>query len=418
MMKTPIFNFLIFYIIFFTFIALFYSIGIAQGYYKDLFMDGGVGLTSRTSLAAAEYAGLSMEYLATDDSSIQAKVMIENEYDYNGVLLYPDGKPRFRVIYTNGGKATKHGNSLGEKGRNRVKTFYYNGGSYTGSCAGMFISSISYYSTDTWGSYYHIWPGRTKTTGLISTSTGHFIPENSLLLQYYDFGGDFYIDSVRHNKGGYAREDIDFPPETEVLLRYDLPVWNMHEKVSCWAYKKFNNNGRIVIIGSHPESSISGECLDLMTAILLYAIDGQGDININGTLYNGQKCIMDKSTIENDPAYTKIGDKQYHHFKIEIPEGVSKLSVVLDGEDRYHLNLYLKREDFAFRSGADYADTTDGANKTISVSELSSGTWFVGVECATTIGTINRDWGYEYTGNLDVLNGVSYSITASWDISE
>ena len=155
-----------------------------------------------------------------------------------------------------------------------------------------------------------------------------------------------------------------------------------------------------------------------MTAILLYAIDGQGDININGTLYNGQKCIMDKSTIENDPAYTKIGDKQYHHFKIEIPEGGSKLSVVLDGEDRYHLNLYLKKEDFAFRSGADYADTTDGADKTISVSELSSGTWFIGVECATTIGTINRDRGYEYTGNLDVLNGVSYSITASWDIIE
>lgn len=149
MKNTPIFNFLIFYIIFFTFIALFYSIGIAQGYYKDLFMDGGVSLTSRTSLAAAEYAGLSIEYLATDDSSIQAKVMIENEYDYNGILLYPDGKPRFRVIYTNGGKATKHGNFLGEKGRNRVKTFYYNSGSYTDSCAGMFISSISYYSTGT-----------------------------------------------------------------------------------------------------------------------------------------------------------------------------------------------------------------------------------------------------------------------------
>jgi len=402
----------------FILIASFHTIGIAQGYYKDLFMDGGVSLTSRTNLPAAKHVGLSMEYLATDDSLTQAKVMIENEYDYNGVLLYPDGEPRFRVIYTNGGKATKHGNSLGEKGRNRIKTFYYNGGSYTGSCAGMFISSISYYSRGTWQSYYHIWPGRTKTTGLLSTPTGHFIPKDSPLLHYCNFGGDFYIDNVRHNDGGYAREEIDYPPETEVLLRYDYPVWNMHKKVSCWAYKKYDHNGRIVVIGSHPESATSGECLDLMTAILLYAIDGQGDIDVKGTLNNEQKRTMDKSTEENDPAYTKIGDKQYHHFKIRIPEIASNLTVKLDGDNKYQLNLYLKKATFAFRNCADYADTTIGADKTISIPEISPGTWFIGIECATTVKTIERDWGYEYTGNLDVLNGIPYSITASWNITE
>lgn len=185
MRKITSFTSVIFILNMFIFIVSFHTIGISQGYYKDLFMDGGVSLTSRKYLPAAKKAGLSVEYLATDDSLTQEKVMIGNEYDYNGVLLYPDGEPRFRVIYTNGGKATKHGNSLGEKGRNRIKTFYYNGGSYTGSCAGMFISSISYYSRGTWQSYYHIWPGRTKTTGLLSTLTGHFIPKDSPLLHYF-----------------------------------------------------------------------------------------------------------------------------------------------------------------------------------------------------------------------------------------
>jgi len=54
-----------------------------EGYYKDLFMDGGVGLTSRTSLYAADGLGLSMEYLATSDEDIQSMVMISNENDAN-----------------------------------------------------------------------------------------------------------------------------------------------------------------------------------------------------------------------------------------------------------------------------------------------------------------------------------------------
>ena len=127
------------------------------GFYKDLFMDGGKELTSRTSLPAAVSLDLSMEYLATDDQTIQTKIMIGNDYDENGILLYPDGAPRFRLIYTNGGSATGHGNSLGEQGRQRVRSFYYNGGSYSGSCAGAFIVSVSYMVSGTYEPYYHIW---------------------------------------------------------------------------------------------------------------------------------------------------------------------------------------------------------------------------------------------------------------------
>lgn len=57
--------------------------------------------------------------------------------DENGILLYPDGEPRFRMIYVNGGLATQHGRSLGEDGRQRIRDYVAAGGSYLGSCAGV-----------------------------------------------------------------------------------------------------------------------------------------------------------------------------------------------------------------------------------------------------------------------------------------
>ena len=386
-----------------------------EGYYKDIFMDGGVSLTSRTSLSAAESLGLTLEYLATSDEAIQTDLMIGTGYDTNGVLLYPDGQPRFRLIQTNGGSATGHGNSLDSIGRERVRTFFNNGGCYTGCCAGAFISSISYEATGIWEAYYHIWLGRTRSTGLASTYTGHFITDDSPLLDYSDFGGDMYVASIYHNGGCYAREDIDFPPETEILLRYDYSSMGMHEKASCWAYKDSDTSGRLVVIGSHPEGVGSGERLYLMEAMLQYAMAGQGNPAVKCTLAYGVTRYMDKSTGDDDPAYTKIGDKQYHHFILYFPEAVHNFRVTIDGEDAYHLNIFAKHEDYAFQSSADYFDISPTADKTLYVPELSAGTWYIGVECADTIETIEHSWGYEYTGAIDVLNGIAYAIIAGWD---
>ena len=388
-----------------------------EGYYKDVFMDGGVDLYSHTTFPAATSLNLSMEYIATNNSSIQSQVMIQNTNDENGYLLYPDGSPRFRTIFTNGGSATDHGNSLGTEGREKVKKFYYNGGSYTGSCAGMFITSISYKENGIWEPYYHIWPGRTKQAGLSSTYTGHFIPNDSPLLLYYQFGNDHYISNVYHNYGGYAREDIDFPNETEVLLRYDYEYNDMYLKPSCWAYKKNEQSGRVVVIGSHPENETSGERLDLMKAIILYALDGIGTASIKGTLSNGIPRIMNKSTSDNMPAYTKIGDKQFHHFSLVIPPNVENLTITLNGDEGQPLNLFVTKDSLAFRSNSIYSDISTNSNKTISINDLTDGNWYIGVECDTTITVTQESWGYSYSGNLAVLNGVSYSILASWSLT-
>jgi glutamine amidotransferase-like uncharacterized protein len=386
-----------------------------EGYYKVLFMDGGVNLTSRTTLPAADYLNISMEYLATSEIDTQSHVMISNAYDDNGRLLYPDGEPRFRAIYTNGGTSTDHGISLGSEGLDRVRSYYYNGGSYTGSCAGAFSSSISAGTTSINEYYYHIWPGRTKGTVLFDTHTGHYIPSSSPLLNYYDFGGDLYISNVYHNGGCYANTAVDYPAGTEILLKYNYSSKDMHLQPSCWAYKGSADSGRVCVIGSHPESETGGERLQLMSAIIQYALDGQGAVNTKGVLSNGVTRDMDKSTLDNDPAYTKIGDKQYHHFTIDIPQGTSDLEITLLGEYGYDMNLYANPNNHAFNSVAQHKERTAGSTKTISIPNPTAGTWYIGVECATTVTAEKVSWGYEYYGNLDVLNGVSYSITATWN---
>ena len=63
---------------------------------------------------------------------------------------------------------------------------------------------------------------------------------------------------------------------------------------------------------------------------------------------------------------------------------------------------------------ADYADTGSGGNKTLTISSLPAGTWDVGVKCASTVTVELQSWGHEYTGNLDVLNGLAYTIKADW----
>jgi hypothetical protein len=288
---------------------------------------------------------------------------------------------------------------LGEDGRNRIRTFLEEGGSFTGNCAGAWACSSNS------SSYYRIWPGRSRGTGIRKTWTGHTIPEDSPLLQYYDFGGDHYLARVFHNRGPYGRAGT---PGTEALASYDYSGTPDGE-LSTWAYKKDESSGRIVVCGSHPELAKSGEARDFHAAMFLYALDGLGEPRIKGKLALGQKRLMDKSTGDNDPDYARIGDKQYHHFTVQVPAGTRQLMIELDADDRYDLNLYANRRGLAFESQADYS-SADGA---LSIRRPAPGTWYVGVECATTVTATGNGAHCSYTGDLTVLNGVAYGIGAS-----
>ena len=406
------------------------------GYYKDVFMDSGIHLEGRRDLPAARFLGLSMETfvaasyypneLTIRDTIAQNELMCGSSLDKNGILLYPDGEPRFRMIYVNGGLATKHGNSLTPEGRDNIRKFIENGGSYVGSCAGMFMASNGVYNEGKEytpnKSYLSIWPGTTAESWLDNSYTTVKFPKDSPLLKYYDFGGDLKIDSLRHCNGGYAYygEGSIMPEGTEPLVRYvydtvsvDAKTRNLHDQVCTWAYKKNEESGRIVITGSHPEIPGVGERLELMAAMMRYAMDGNGAVTVKGDLIPGEVRQMNRSTEDKDPLFTKIGDRQYHHFTVEIPKGTKEAVVVLQGykgADNFDLTLAVCKDEPAFHNKTTIKNVSLGCNKTLVLKAPKAGKWYISVFCETTVTADNGEKGVIYSGRTDVLNGVPYKI--------
>lgn len=405
----------------------------ADGYYKDIFMDGGCSLNSYPDLPAADWLGLSLEQLSTAerllmtsvDTLMQNYLLVGNPLDENGALLYPDGAPRFRVVYVNGGKALGHTKSLTAEGRERFRTYLKNGGSYLGTCAGAFmvaqgaVRDTGYVPRP---EYLCTWPGWVVGTGLETSATGMTVEPGSPLLKYYDFGGDMQIDSVRHNGGCYAYMEENVPAGTEVLLRYIGDTLKLkksiHQKVSAWAWKESEQTGRIVAIGSHPERMVEGDRLELMAALIRYAIDGNGLPRLKGVLANGVAREMIRTTGDNDPDFTRIGDRQYHHFAVDVPRGVKEIEVELKAPDkltdRYDLWLFADGQDFAFRDRARYKNVNHGTDKQFTIPVSKPGRYYISVFCATAPDTVDTFYGVQYTGRTDVLNGVPYIIKVSW----
>lgn len=408
----------------------------STGYYKDIFMDSGIRVTSRRDLPASRYLGLSIEAFVSAtgeendpftlrDTLLQRECFCGSKIDENGILLYPDGQPRFRMIYVNGGKSGMHGRSLTPLGRSRIIDFVERGGSYVGTCAGAFMASLAT-SKDTVrqrDGYLGIWPGITHSTGLIKSYTSMFVEKKSPLLKYYNFGGDMRIDSVRHNGGCYADFSREVPRGTEVLLRYDYDTVSakskvkIHNQISAWAYKKSDSTGRVVLIGSHPEAVVSGERLDLMSSMIRYAIDGNGVVVLKAELQPGETVEMNKRTHDNVPERTAIGDRQYHHYKIFVPKGVKQMKIELAGYkwcDNFDLSLLANRGSFAFHSNSSSQEVSLGCSKTLVVEAPEAGEWYISVFCETTVDSRFGDYGTEYFGRTDVLNGVPYKLKVSF----
>ncbi|MCP4712265.1 MAG: PEGA domain-containing protein, partial [Planctomycetes bacterium] len=400
-----------------------------EGYYKEVFMDSGIGLSQYSDLPAADYLELDWEYLSlpyleadSEDYEIQERVIIGSVYDDNGRLLYPDGAPRFRCVQVQGGSSHSHGVALGVEGRQRFIDFVAAGGSYNGTCAGFVLAALnrSDRGTTEYPYYLHLWPGVAVFSGITSGQLlNHTIPDDSPLLQYFDYGGDQYISSLYNNYSSYAIEGdpVYWYPGTEALMLHDFPGHAVDGNVSSLAYKQDADTGRLTVIGSHPEHKESGELRDLMAALLWYAMDGNGVARVKSALVKGAEREMNDNSVTG---YEKIGDKQYHHFTVEVPAGTLKLTVSLEGDNGYDLNLYARKGDFAFagEEGVIEAVNGSGSDESISIDDPGEGIWYIGVKGCSTVSTALRPWGQEYTGNLEVLNGQAYTISARWYDSE
>ena len=387
------------------------------GFYKDVFMNGGVNLRSRKILPAAETLELALELYAGNDVHSQSRLLIGDPMDRNGVLLYPDGQPRFRLIYVNGGGATKHGLSLTKTGRQRMRQYFDNGGSYCGSCAGSFLSGRNVDKrTEPRLGYLNIFPYNTLNTGLKKAKLTHSIPEDSPLLKYRDFGSDYNVEDVYHNNGNWlSTKEGPHLKDTQILAHYNNPDHKTHGGAAIWAYQSKDSLGRVVNIGSHPEGIESGEQLALMEACLLYALDGNGTPKLKGELEPGQVRKMTSRTSDQRPESCRIGDRQLHHFRLEVPKGGKSAAFRLEWAADAKLNLYLSPDRFAFPANAVHRATA-GVSRQALETRLASGTWYVSVECETTVDAVRDEASgfYRYFGKTHVLNGVPYELELTY----
>ncbi len=386
-----------------------------RGFYKDVYFDCGIGLTNMDSLPAVTALGWTMERGAYKggDAKLQNAALGGDSVDWNGRLLYPDGAPRFKVMFMNGGSSVEHGASLGENCRRRIRDFVKAGGGYVGNCAGAIITGRGYEGKPV-ASYLGLWPGMFSHTGKGKTSTGLTIPDKSPLLRYYTYGGDKYVASVRHNQGNFP---TTMPDGTETLALFD---WSANGKANgkpaVVAYKADAATGRLVLCGSHPEDVVSGERRDLMAGMLRYAADGAGMTTIKGFLKNGEPRVMDRQTYEHVPEYTRIGDMQYHHFAIDIPQGARDVTVTLQGAEGSHMTLAVCKDTYAYDDCADFRSTIDGSYQQFVMARPQAGVWYVSVRCIDKVEVVNNTYGESYrpTAMKDLLNGVPYTIEVTW----
>ena len=391
-----------------------------KAFYKEIFIDAGVGLNSRKNLSAAGYLKLPLEAMdfprndaTAEHKRLQNEIIAGNAEDTNGRLLYPDGQPRYKILFVNGGSSTTHGRSLDEKARENMRLFVHNGGSYVGCCAGAFFASNGYDDKADYPYYLSLLPIVMNHTGLERSSTGMFVEQKSPLLNYYNFGDDLYVENVYHSRGGYP---VSVPEGVEVLARFDRPDKDhVHMKPCIMAYKTSEMSGRIVTTGSHPEYASDGEIRDLTASMFLYAIDGLGYTTLKGFLQNGKPRQMDKSTEDRQPSYTKIGDKQYHHFVVYIPDKAKNIKVSVNSNKDCDLALRMDKDTFAYADDAVFTSKKGGSSQVLYVDTLEEGLWFISVQCLTTPTVEKTDFGQTYTGRTDVLNGIPYSIEVSWE---
>ena len=391
-----------------------------KAFYKDIFIHGGLSLDSYIDLPAFTELNLSREYVALSSATkeaieIQAALFSGTPEDVNGVLLYPDGEPRFRMIYVNGGGANSSGRRLQYKGRLNFKKFFENGGCYMGSCAGAYLVSISEDRTAFPG-YVGIWPGDCSGALTPNWYISYDIPKDSPLLKYYDFGGDYHVDTVRHHNGAYFERWYEVPG-TEALAINNYPDYMFHGCASVIAYKPNCFTGRACPIGGHPERIPSGETYKLMESIVRYTLDGQGCAKAKGILVNGEMRKMTKSTEDEDPAHTKIGDKQCHHFAFSLPKKARNIVVRLESLEDYELSLRLANGTFAFKEDAQYASEGKSLVKELRFDELEAGTWYIGVQCESTVMATETPTHVAYE-NTGILNGAPYTISVKWDMVE
>jgi hypothetical protein len=347
------------------------------GLHADVFVDGGMHLSKVSLEKSATLAGLTREVFFSN-SHAQTKATIGgNVNDLNGALLFPDGQPRFSVMYINGGTAGNHTDAMGAAGRQAVADFYSSGGSYTGSCAGEFVAARRIPS---------LWGGKVGNQGNTGRQTVTFDETDHPLVQ--DLmrwnGGSNVVPSIPHYGGPTNRESYPHPNGTLFL---GTITGGLHRGTDFLVeYQRDDASGITVLSPSHPEYGRQASHTALMASILKRANDqSRVTPDLKGSLSTDQTVVM------SDPAQ-KIGDGQYHRYSLDVPAGTSVLYINLASLSG-NADLFVQYNGPA-HAGSYLVKSTSAGDDMVAIQNPEPGTYEVSVFGAHT-----------------VLNGAAYTLS-------
>ena len=152
-----------------------------------------------------------------------------------------------------------------------------------------------------------------------------------------------------------------------------------------------------------------------MASMVRYALAGNGEPELKAELKSGEPREMKD---RKDPAFAPVGDRQYHHFSIEVPKGVKLMTIDLKGfpgRDDFDLHLFASRNGFAYGDEATWCHVGAKVDKSLEIKDPKPGKYYISVFCATTVTAQMGKYGVEYSGRTDVLNGVPYTLQVNFE---
>jgi len=212
--------------------------------------------------------------------------------------------------------------------------------------------------------YLHLFPHNTFYTDIYNERINHSVPTESPLLRYRPFGGDQFVENIFHNDRNWVpAEFIADIPGVEILANYSVPEHKVDTGPAIWSYEEANRDGRVVLIGSHPEIDQDGETRELLEVCFLYTLDGTRLPKSKGELIPGEVRVMNRATPDEDPAHTKIGGGQIHYFDLEVPSDRSTVKLKIEGQKGFQFNFYLNRDHVDFGDKIAFEDRRPGFRK-------------------------------------------------------
>lgn len=420
-------------------------------YAFGLFLDGGIGLDCGSAVGGYVYkvplaaqrrfdATRRQHFYVVDskkvkaDTTKQMALFTGDDLDRNGILLYPDGKPRFRMLYIHGSTpdgGLVHAGLLADEAKENIRTFFNNGGSIVTSGAGGSMLVGNRFGGEYHSDFLCLMDWNTiASNGSVSKMD---IVSGSILSSYGTFSSSTI--SVSNPTGVFLDENQ--VTNTEVLGRYQSSKNNYGSAPYIWSAKPSAVSGRIVSCGGKPEqdSTEGSDAFKLFTAELNYAADGNGCASVKGVLHNGEPVYMDNPMDGNDddPTHSVIGDRQCHYFVLELDRDADRVELELNWSNPVGMELYMRKDNFAFpgSEGSFMAASTgdeikEGRPLVLELENITRGLWYVTVRCSTSPGyqtsAISAGYGTYYTltsasakdGSRETLNGIPYSVMAYW----